>query len=391
MRAHKWLATAVTLVLLIVTAYAAGCQPSSPPPPPSQKEAAAPKTEVKQEPTAKSSQKEAPKAEVQPPGKTEAKPTAKTLVKVGLLGIVNDAPAWIAQEKGYFAEESIEIETAAFQSAVQMVPVMATGQLDVGVGGISAGLFNAIKRDIPIKMVADFAHFEKNRSGSGFVVRKDLFESGAIKTPSDLKGRTVSVNQANGQVAQIILDRMLKQGGLTEADVKVVEIAFADVTAAISNKSIDVGFVVEPMRTIGIERGIFSMLAKTDDLYVGQQNAAVFYSPQFANNNSEVAKRFLLAWVKGIRDYDRAFYKNQGKEEVIKVLTEHTAVKDPALLAKIEHSGINPDAYLDVKGIESDQEWYIQRGYMKEKVDLSQVVDNQFADYVISKLGKYQR
>ena len=69
-------------------------------------------------------------------------------VRVGTMNSSGDIGVLIAMDKGYFAAEGIELETTPFVSAAQMVAPLGTGELDVGGGVVSAGLYNAAARQI---------------------------------------------------------------------------------------------------------------------------------------------------------------------------------------------------------------------------------------------------
>src|SRR5436305_1768758 len=82
-------------------------------------------------------------------------------VSLGEVGSASDAGIYVALDKGYFAEQGIEVERTRFTTAADMVAPLGRGQLDVGGGAPSAGLLNAIARDIPLKIVADKGNINK--------------------------------------------------------------------------------------------------------------------------------------------------------------------------------------------------------------------------------------
>ena len=84
---------------------------------------------------------------------------------MGKLPTISDSGMHLAVEKGYFAEEGLDIESIPFDSAAQMVAPLGAGQLDAGGGSTSAGLFNAINRDLPLKIVADKGSFPPGAAG----------------------------------------------------------------------------------------------------------------------------------------------------------------------------------------------------------------------------------
>src|SRR4051794_30758828 len=79
-------------------------------------------------------------------------PAASQSIKVGDLGIVADAPFYIAIEKGFFAAEKLEVTLEPFGSAADTTVPLSTNRLQVVGGGASAGLFNAFARDWPIRI-----------------------------------------------------------------------------------------------------------------------------------------------------------------------------------------------------------------------------------------------
>ncbi len=132
---------------------------------------------------------------------------------IGTIGASSDAPLFIADAKGYFAEQGLKVKFMRFDSAAKMIPSLGSGEVDVGSGATSAGLYNAVKRGIDIKIVSDKA---RNAPGYGFeaiMVRTDLMESGKVKSLKDFKGLKVAMS-ANGNSENAIMNYALVQNGL---------------------------------------------------------------------------------------------------------------------------------------------------------------------------------
>src|SRR2546430_12736208 len=64
-----------------------------------------------------------------------------TTLRVGLVASVSDAGFFVPMERGYFAEQGLAIEFVPFRSAADMIAPLGVGQLDIGGGAGSAGLF----------------------------------------------------------------------------------------------------------------------------------------------------------------------------------------------------------------------------------------------------------
>ena len=90
------------------------------------------------------------------------------------------------------------------------------------------------------------------------------------------------------------------------------------------------------------------------------------------------------------RHYNDAFMKNQGRAAVIDILTKHTAIKDPAVYERIAPSGINPNGRVEVASIAYDQDWFLSRGLLSRSQDLATLIDHQYVDYALQRLGEYR-
>src|SRR5690349_287652 len=128
-------------------------------------------------------------------------------VKVGDLGILADAPFYIAIEKGYFKEANVEVKLERFSSAAQATAPLSTNQVQVVGGGVSAALYNAFARDWPVRIVMARTRDMPGFSSDTIILRNDLKD--AIKTPKDLKGRLVAVNTP-ASVLHFMLARLLE-------------------------------------------------------------------------------------------------------------------------------------------------------------------------------------
>src|SRR6266511_4884 len=94
-------------------------------------------------------------------------------VTMGVNNALSDAPLFIAEDRGYFRDAGLEIGMEVFQGGAAMVAPLSAGQLDVGAGVLSTGLYNAIARGVPVRVVAD----RSRENGTGAViVRKDLYD-----------------------------------------------------------------------------------------------------------------------------------------------------------------------------------------------------------------------
>ncbi|MGI6093139.1 MAG: ABC transporter substrate-binding protein [Veillonellaceae bacterium] len=311
----------------------------------------------------------------------------EVVVNVGMKQVISDAGILIGMAKGYYKDLGIKIEPIQFNSGQEMINQLAAGQLDVGATVTASGLFNAMSRDIPVKIVADKGI---NVAGKGYyrlVVRQDLAET--IKDYKDLQGKRIAI-VGTASLDEIALVRVLEKGGLTIKDVDVQVIrAFPDMLVSLGNKSIDAAMVIEPFVTFGIEKGVADPWKDPAEYDPDAQTALLVFGTSMTKN-PEVANRFMTAYVKSLRDYNDAFFKNKNKKEIIDILCKLSVTKDPGLYEKMFPTGLNPDGYVRMKGIEMDLAWYKENNLLKSNLSLNDVVDNQYVDFALKTLGKYQ-
>ena len=385
MRRTRWVPRVFGVLAVLGALLLVACAPAvaPPAPTPTAKPAAAAPT-----PTAAA----APTVKPAAPTTAPATPTPQPVkLKVGGLGTLADVGNFVAYKKGYFKEQGIDVEFVTFDSGAKMIAPLGTGELDVGRGAISVGLFNAILRGIDIKAVGDAnttspALVAKDYAAA--VVRKDL--AGEIKSEKDLRGRKIAIPALGIGVEQEI-DRLLATGGLTRKDIDFQGLGMPDGVAALAGKSLDVFVGLgEPFLTQALERGAAVYWKSFSEIYPNHTVSVLMYPGKFTKEKPEVARRFAVAYVKGLRDYYDAFFKNKNRGDIVAILTEMTTVKDPAIYDKVAPLYVNPDGYVNTDSVTSDINYFTQNKQIESGLDISKVVDNSFMEYAVQRLGKYQ-
>src|SRR3954452_4251899 len=248
----------------LLALLAVGCQPSAAVP------SAGPPASAPAAPAVQPTAASAPAASA--PAAARVAPLSPPVpLRVGHIGTGSDLPVYVAIERGYFQEEGLEIAAVDFRTSAEMVPALASGQLDVGLGGVNAGLFNSVAQGIPLKIVADKAVNTPSDKSTGWMARTDLLDSGQLKEARDLKGLVVGV-ASPGSPGDIELDRMLRSGALTRDDVEIKPIPYADQPVAFANKSIDLAYVFEPTRTRLLEQGVARVWHTSGEVYPNHES-----------------------------------------------------------------------------------------------------------------------
>ena len=206
---------------------------------------------------------------------------------------------------------------------------LATGELQMGDGGPDPSLFNAVQRDIGVKIVGHNALASPGDASAALVVRKDLVDSGQFRDVPDFKGLTLAVH-IEGTSAQLYVERSLARGGLTKDDVRFSVVQLPEMVAALGNKAVDGAWEIEPFVSVSEAQGFARSVVPMAEAYPVALTMVVMMSPVFASQRPDAARRFVTAHLRGQRDYWRAFVKNEGgRDEIIQILTQYTQLKDP--------------------------------------------------------------
>ena len=313
-------------------------------------------------------------------------------VRVGINSVVSDAPFFIASKKGYFQEQGIRVSFVQFDAGPKMIAPLGIGQLEVAAGAMSAGLFNAAARGINIKVVADKGSTPSGYDYMPILVRKALVDSGKVKSYADLKGLKVAEAGKGGSPGSK-LNEALKSAGLGYKDVQHEYLGYPQHVLALTNSAIDASVTTEPSATMAVERGVAVRL-KNDDPYANQQIAVLLYSGDFISKTPQIARKFMVAYLKGARFYNDALkdgrFAGPNAAEVIAILAQETNVKDQALYRKMTPNGIHPDGKLNDASLNKDLQFYREQGYLEGAITVEQVVDSSFAADAVKQLGPYQ-
>jgi NitT/TauT family transport system substrate-binding protein len=282
----------------------------------------------------------------------------------------------------------------SMQTGAYMVAPLGAGQLDMGAGATSAGLFNSATRGIGIKVVADKGSNLPGYAYVSLLVRKELVQSGKFKTLKDLKALRIA-EPGKGASTGATVNQALQHAGLHYDDAThVYNMGFPEMLAAMENGAIDAAPVPEPFNTFGREKGI-GVRFSAEEFYPRQTIAVLLYGPHMIEKRRAVAERYMAAYLKGVRFYNGAIkdgkFAGPNAAELIDILIQHTRYKDAGLYAKVVPNGCNPDGHVDRPSMQKDLAfWREQKFVDNQTVGVGDVVDDTFVDAALKTLGPYK-
>ncbi|HRK07279.1 MAG TPA: ABC transporter substrate-binding protein [Pseudobdellovibrionaceae bacterium] len=320
--------------------------------------------------------------------KTEA---ALSLVKIGSSPAASSAALFLAEDFGYYRDEGLRVEFQIFSgSTAPMVPLLARGELDVGGGNLTAGLFAAAEEKIEVLIVADKGSVRKNAQYSKLMVREDLVASGQYKSPRDLKGLRIGLT-ATGTSQEAALGVILKSAGLKPQDVSLTKVSYADANRGFEAKNLDAAMQIEPYVAEALKAKSARDVVSVFDVVPNHQSAAIFYSPKFAAEKTEISKKFMRAYVRACRAYNEALEAGPQSAEfqkVIESLMKWTTVKDREVYARMQPAGLERNCRLNMGSLKDDAAYYVSQGYLKSMPDLGRIAPSRYVDEAVADLDR---
>lgn len=310
-------------------------------------------------------------------------------VKIGELGILADAPFYIAIEKGYFKAEGVDVVLERFNSAAQATAPLSTDQVQVVGGGVSAALYNAFARNWPVRIAMARTRDMPGYSSDTLILRGDL--KATVKSAADLKGRIIAINTP-ASVLHFMLARLLEQDKLSIEDVQTISMPWPNMGSGIESRVIDGGTVVEPFAALYAQKGIAFPFKRAADFIAKPplEVSVVLYSKKWMDTQTDQAKAFSVALLKGVRDYYDAMKGGPKRAEVVEICIKYTSLKDKAVYDKLQWSYMDPNAEISLEGLRDQQDWYTKQHYVASKADLGGMIDGRFLKHALDKLGRVE-
>jgi NitT/TauT family transport system substrate-binding protein len=305
---------------------------------------------------------------------------AAETVKLGQVKGTLTGPAYLAQDKGYFAAKDLTVEIVYFDAAQPIAVATASGDIDFGAVGLTGGMYS-LGGQGALRIIAGFFSETPGFQLITYLASNRAYSAG-MTSLKDLSGRTVAVTQI-GSALHYALGLAAEKYGVDLASVHVLPLqANANIASAVVGGQVDAAllnsFYANPM----VQRGDAKLLGIVGD-ETPWQMGAVFTATKTANERHETVERFLSAYRHGAREYHDAFTGPDGKRK-----DGPTAPAVAALIAKhidqsiedVESSitFVDPELRLDVKDVLHQIAWYKAQGMIKGPVDGDELIDKHY-------------
>src|SRR4051812_45183482 len=174
-----------------------------------------------------------------------------TKISVGVIPIIDVAPIYLGQRKGFFARRGIDLTLVPEQGGAPIVKGVLAGKYQFGFSNVTS-LMAAKADGAPLKAVANGVA-STGRPGRDFsaVVVAD---GSPIRSAKDLAGKRVAVNTLKNLGDTTVRQSVRRDEG-DPAHIQFQAMPFSAMPAALQDKKVDAAWVVEPQLSEVLTQG----------------------------------------------------------------------------------------------------------------------------------------
>ena len=259
-------------------------------------------------------------------------------------------PLQVAKAKNFFSEQGIDAEITVFTTGATATEAFRAGRGDL----ISAG-------DLPS------AAMWKSGAAIGIAPMSEDTEifgivgNATINSPQDLKGKKVATRM--GSTGEFLLYRYLSKGGLTPADVSIVDLAPPEMVIAQVQSNIDAFSWLAPFTTRAIASGKNVKLI-TSAKGLANNRIVLSAAKTFRDRKPEALKKVVRALIQATK------YTQENPEEATRIWA-NAVLGDPKqslpVVKLIKYDMTVDDAF--IKDMNDLSKFMMEKGALKSALD----------------------
>jgi NitT/TauT family transport system substrate-binding protein len=297
-------------------------------------------------------------------------------VALGFVPSVQSAPFYVAQDKGYYAAEGLDVEFK-YGSIQNLLTLVSQG--DIAFASASGdSLMPQRQQGVAVTYIMTF--WTKNPIGALALAGNN---TPPLKTPADLKGKNVGVSAPNSST-DFGLKALLKSANMTEDDVHLVAIGTTEVEALVQ-KRIDAAMTFLPneaaqMKSLGMP---IETIAVSD--YLDYIPPGFVSGDKTISEHPELVQKFVNATLRGLRDTlaDPGTAFESSLKRMPELSPDNQPLQRDVLSATLDYykpvqgrnaGATNPQAW------QATQDFLQSIGVISQRLDPQQYYSNTFVD-----------
>jgi NitT/TauT family transport system substrate-binding protein len=301
---------------------------------------------------------------------------------IGVLRLSSSAPVFIAQDKGYFRDEGLDIDLKFFDAAQPIAVATTSGDVDFGITAFTAGLYNLAGKGT-LKVIGGMSRDKPGYPLIGYFASNKAYAAG-LTAPKDLAGRRIAVTQV-GSSFHYALGLLADKYGFKLSDMKLVPLqSLSNAAAALKGETVDAALLPISTARPLVESGGAKLLGWVGD-ETPWQVGAVFASPKTLADKPLVT-RLLAALARADREYHDVVLATvkDGKADLddktrplLEIIAKYTNLPVEQVVGNCAY--VDPDGRLDVNNVDNQIKWLQEQGFVDKGLDTDAVIAKDYA------------
>ncbi|MBO2537129.1 ABC transporter substrate-binding protein [Rummeliibacillus suwonensis] len=278
---------------------------------------------------------------------------------------------YVAQEKGYFKEEGLNVKIEMPADTNDPLKLAATGKVDLAISYQNQTILSK-SEGIPIISVAALVRHSLDE----LMMKK----SSGIHSPKDLEGK--NVGYSSSELSEAIIKTMVEADGGDFSKVKMTDVGW-DLIPSVATDRVDaiIGGYINHEFVLLNKEGYDMKSIQNSDYDVPDNYELILVTGQKTfHQKRDAIKRFWKAVAKGQEEVKK------NPKESLQILLDHENDSFPLdkdvetksleiLLPRMEDDGL-PFGYQEKESWEKTENWLFKKGVIKNHVNINDVMDN---------------
>jgi len=252
---------------------------------------------------------------------------------MGFAGSSN-LPLFIAQEQGFFAKESVFVSLSAAPNSATQMASLVDGRIDIAMTAMDNVVANAEGGVFAFLGVSSGARF-------------NLIVSPAVKSYSDLRGRTLAVDSLTTGYTYVLMD-MLRRGGISPNEYTLVAVGGSRDRLAALRSGKAMGALLNAPQDAAAEAAGFTRLGNAEAIgpYQGSVGAA---RRAWASANAAALVGYIRAYI-AATDW---LFEPSNRTEAVKLLQQRLNISEESAVRSYQEISLSPKAAIDLAGVQT--------------------------------------
>ena len=303
-------------------------------------------------------------------------------VKVGTTRLIGYVGVPVGLAHGYFQAQGLDVEQVYFDSAQPIAVAAASGDIDFGIAGPSAGFYNLAAQG-QVKLIGASGGDSKGFHALEFLASNKAWDAG-LKTPNDLRGHTVAITQL-GTALHNVIGILAERDGFPISAIEVKPLqSNSVVTSALIGGTVDAAVMPNgPIMNL-VDQGKIKFLGWTSDYAPLKAGVMLIASKRMLDERGDVVKRYLIAYREACRDIHDAFTGPDGTRkdgpttpDIVKIIAGFTGLPPEQVEKGAPY--VQADARIDTAAYAKQIAWLKSQGLLKDDIHIGDLIDKRYA------------